>query len=225
LQALFVDKAVPLAQVTGDSVLPAGNQQTMTSGACTLILPSGCPPPCGPGATFVDDGTVHLNGSTSWTLSYHADLFSYVTDSDVPPGATVFQPGERVHVYSDGTSDPAGPAFSGDIRIVAPLVLTAPTALPAASPFVVSWTPDVSDRVQISLSVTTASGTYSQLICEGSDKDGQLTLPDDLLAALPAPPRDYLLEVSRDNLTNGSAGDGRGVVIHSSNVARLTGSD
>jgi hypothetical protein len=55
------------------------------------------------------------------------------------------------------------------------------------------------------------------------DTDGAFTLSDGLLAGLPPPPRDLSLEISRDELSFASAGQGRGVILHSGYALTLTG--
>lgn len=222
--ALFVAPAIPVAAVQGDSVLQQVTLPARMEGPCTLVLPSACAPPCGPSATFVDAGAVHLRGERGGTLdlTYHASQFSYQPVQALAPGTVLFAGGERVTVTGDGAE---APAFTGAIRVAEPLVLEGPAALPwpAGAPFEVAWTVGRGDRIQLVLLASTRDGLFSTLTCNVPDDAGRFTLPAGLIAALPAPPRDLRLEVSRDDFDYGNAGRGLGVIVHAGSSLSLSG--
>lgn len=214
--ALFVAEPIAVAEVQGDSVLKQVMLPAREEGPCRLVLPSGCPPPCGPSATFVDAGAVHLRGDRGGAidLTFHASLFSYQPVQQLVAGNVLFGAGEQVTVSGDGAQ---APAFSGKLRNVEPLERLQPGALPWAkgAPWQVSWTPAHAGRVQIVLTVSTRDGTFSTLTCNVPDESGSFTLQGALVAALPAAPRDLSLDMSRDQLGYGDAGGGLGVIFHS----------
>ncbi len=222
--ALFVAQPVPVAEVQGDSVLPLVDLPSQTDGPCTLVLPSGCPPPCSPGANFVDAGAVHLRGAEGGQLdlTYHASLFSYQPVQTLAPGSILFHGGEEVTVSGDGA---AAPEFHGTIHGAQPLTIDAPASLPVAkgAPFAIAWEPGQAERIRLSLLASTRDGSFATLTCIVPDAPGGFTLPDGLLAGLPPPPRDLSLEVSRDELGFASASQGRGVILHSGFALTIAG--
>jgi hypothetical protein len=221
---LFVAQPIPLGEVEGDSVLRRVTLPARSEGPCTLVLPSACPPPCGPSGMLADGGAVHLRGDRGGTLdlTWHATLFSYQPTVIIPRGTVLFGAGETISVTGEGAQ--ARP-FSGSIVAVEPLVREAPAALPypSGAPWRVSWQPAHAERIQIYLVASTGDGRFATITCNVPDEDGAFTIPSSLISSLPAPPRDLLLDVSRDQLAYASAGDNLGVILHSGSSLRIGG--
>jgi hypothetical protein len=223
--ALFLAQAVPAAPVSGDSVLETAALPSRTDGPCTLTLPSTCAPPCGMPPSLVSGGAVHVRGGrgdADVTLAYDAPSQNYAAAPPIARGGSIFAGGELLAVSGDGAQ---AAAFAGSIRTPVPLALTSPAApLAAANGVTVAWTPDQSDRVAISLVASTSDGRFAVLQCFVADAPGRFELPASLLAALPAPPRDLQLEVSRDWIARvPSVNAGEGVLAHAGFALTLTG--
>ncbi|HZS37711.1 MAG TPA: hypothetical protein VFF06_12830 [Polyangia bacterium] len=223
--ALFLRQAVAADGVTGDSVVPTAALPSRVEGPCTLTLPSTCAPPCGPVPAFADGGAVHVRGGHSdgdVTLAFDAATENYAATPPLARGAAIFSGGEMLSVSGDGAE---APAFSGSVRAPVPLALAAPAQpLAAANGVTVAWTPDQSDRIAISLVASTTDGRFAVLQCFVADAPGSFALPSSLLAALPAPPRDLQLEVSRDFLAHvPSVKSSDGVVVHAGWAVTVTG--
>jgi hypothetical protein len=217
--ALFLREAVDARLVSYDSVLPSAENVARSDGACRLIVPGLCAPPCGVDPAVVNDGNVRIDGGRgvpSVTMTWQGSTL-YVPSPPLPPGASIFEGGETLEISADGAR-----AFSVAIRAPLPVVLTAPATLSAPPDgLTVSWIPDRATRMQLSL-VASAGNSYALVRCEAADELGRFAIPASMMSALPPPPRDLELEASRDELVRApSRADGQGVQLHAAYAVQL----
>jgi hypothetical protein len=211
--ALFVDEPVARATVRGDSVLPPTMAPSARAGACELVESgAACPAPCRPPA-FADAGRVRIDGTrVPVELALDRESASYLPTVPLAAGTLLFDGGEELIVRGDGAG---APGFAGEVRAPMPLTLRGPMPLTAADGVLVSWAPDRSTAITITLVASTTDGRFAIVTCGAADADGALRVPDELIARLPAPPRDLQLQVSRDQIAYAPATvAGEGVVLH-----------
>lgn len=207
--ALFVAAATPAARVDGDDIV-AEPPADAVAGTCRLTLGSCSRCPTQPPA--IDGGTVHITGGRGI-----GDVELRFTDGIYLPvqqiGAVIFDGGETLTFDGDGAT---APAFHGTLLAPAPLMMRVPPASRiGAGDFVVGWVPDVSTRIDITLVASTSDGRIAIVECTADDAAGQTALPASLLSAMPPPPRDLQLLVSRDIIAfQPSVERGLGVVTH-----------
>ena len=114
----------------------------------------------------------------------------------------------------------------GHVVAPQPLTLSAPTDVSqiGSDDLELRWTPSNATQIAILLVASTSDGRWAQVRCTGDDTTGRISIGAPLLAALPAPPRDLQLQVSRDQIERvPSARDGDGVVLHAAQQISLQG--
>jgi hypothetical protein len=216
--ALFVAPPVAASATRGDSLFPPAT--TLQSGRCTLTRSpaQGDAPLPGPiAAGLADAGLVRIVGGAGIAevdLALRLPEGSYLPASPLPPGRPIFDGGETLRISGAGGASAA--PFAGSLQAPRPLTLTAPAALALAdgADLPIAWVADHASAVSATLVVSTSDGRWAIVACDSSDEAGQLALPAALLAALPPPPRDLQLEVSRDQIGVALGPVDTGVLIH-----------
>jgi hypothetical protein len=240
--AAFVDAPVPLSQIAADELAVLQTKPTEVVSGCELYLPPRCSPSCAPNAfceadgvckplplaKYVDAGDVRVTGSVtlaSLRLFYDPASGSYA--SDPPPGATkLFDGGERLLVHGGHGR------WSFEAAIPAPkaVVVNAPDLsldlhLPLDAPFEIVWQSESASSIVVTINASGSDGEYGYVRCATSDT-GKLTVPRDMMAALPRPPRDIRLEVERqEQKTFPTATDGLGVIVHAAQSTWKNGAE
>jgi hypothetical protein len=242
--AELVMPPIPLASAGLASLLEIPYAVAATAGACRAVVrpycSMDCPPrqfcvardTCGgwPDEAPTEAGAIDITGGQRTArvdLAWQPDRAMYLPS---PLGASVFTGGELLHVHAAGG---ALQAFSADIVAPHTLVLTqpevAPLRLPTVGPLALAWVPDATDNtgeIRALLTVDDVQGQATTWIqCEAADGDGSLVVPESLVALLPPPPRNYILEVTRNVVTIAPLGDdGVGVRVHAASEVQASGS-
>lgn len=240
--AAFVDAPVPLAQIAADELAVIQTKPTQVSSGCELYQPAHCSPACAsnafceadgvckslPLAKYVDAGDVHVTGSATLpALRLFFDPASGSYASDPPPGATkLFDGGERLVVRGGHGR------WSFEAAIPAPkaVVVTAPDLsldlhLPLDAAFDVAWQSESASSIVVTINASRADGDYGYVRCATSDT-GKLSVPREMMAALPRPPRDIRLEVERqEQKAFPTATDGLGVIVHAAQSTWKNGAE
>jgi hypothetical protein len=221
--AAFVGRPVSVDDVAGDTILQPVLLPMRSEGPCTLTLPTGCAPPCGPTPVYVDGGAVHLRSQTaSVELVFDSAALGYRAQA-----SGTFVAGAHVEVEGDGA---VVPAFHGSLDAPAPVQLLSPggdglSGLGAVrGDLHLAWVPARATTLAVSLIATTPDGAWATIDCRIPDEPGEFSLPASLLDGLPAAPRALVLQVSRDRLTvAASATAEEGVLLHAGTLTRLEG--
>jgi hypothetical protein len=221
--ATFVARGTPEAQVRGVSILPEG-AYVRRDGPCALATSTYGTPPVMP--TPLDAGPLQILGGKGvprLELAFDSGQHTYLSPSLPQLNSALFVGGESLTVAGGGHG--GIPSFRGVLDAPRPLILTAPTQLQVGpDPFVVSWQPDRANLVELALIASTSDGRWSLVKCQAEDSAGQLVFPASLLAALPSPPRDLQLAVSRDTVVHAiTSHEEAGVLLHASFAVQLKG--
>ncbi len=212
--ASFLSTPVPLAGINGDQLVNLEFAPTQREGRCTLYLPPHCTPACTATALClgqnscvpltplpdVDAGEVRVTGSL-----LHPTIRLWFAGPDTPydadprPGATLLYTGGETLRVAGGTGRFA---FAGDIPAPMPVIVTAPDlTLPLrffpAQDLTVTWQPAGAQLVLLQLVISTGDRGSGHIRCLSPDS-GKLTVPRDLMASLPPPPRSIRFELERD---------------------------
>jgi hypothetical protein len=237
----FVGQTLPVADAYKDSITDVYTEVTSQEGDCTLFVAPTCTPMC-MGATFcyaagtcqelplwsyIDGGQVEVTGSSVVPLIrmwWDAAAAGY--DSQPAPGAPeLFAAGDALHMVG-GMGDFA---FEQDVPAPSPVTLVnpAPTSdlhlMPGA--FDVTWTPDVSDSIEILVGSQASSGASAVIRCVTADT-GALTISADMMSALPPPPRQTTFTIQRNNSRIVPvARAATGIFVHAAQTTLLNGVD
>jgi hypothetical protein len=214
--ALFVAHPIAADKTSGDELFPSAT--TLQSKSCSLLLSASTTAvePTPPAPVMADAGLVRIKGGAGISevdLLAHPPDRSYLPASLLPPGEPIFTGGEMLQFSGSGAS---APAFAGALAAPRPLTLERPETptLSDGEALVITWLPDHAARVSATLVASTTDGRWALVECDAADEDGELALPAELLAQVPAAPRDLQLEVSRDQLGVALGPPDSGVLIH-----------
>ncbi|HZS41467.1 MAG TPA: hypothetical protein VFF06_31775 [Polyangia bacterium] len=208
--ALFIARGVPASQADGDSLFPT--VPARSDGACKLTLSTD--PRDAPWPPLVGAGNVRISGGgqvPELELVFDASTSTYRPSPPLPAGRGIFDGGELLTITAPGGD---APGFSGTIAAPMPIAVTSGLEPPDGADVIVTWVPDHAERIDAALLASTSDGRWAMVECTAPDEGGSLTMPASLLAAMPAPPRDLELDVSRDRLGVARAQSGAGVLVH-----------
>lgn len=238
----FVEPAVPVSSVRGQSITEIDTDPTRVEGPCTLYVAPTCAPACDksswcrapnecaplPAWTYFDAGAITVTGSRDVpVIRFSFDTAAQAYVSDPPPGrAKLFEGGEAL-VVSGGRGDWA---VAGQVTAPPAVVFVSPAAgdalrVPTSGAFDVRWQSEQTGEVDVLLAVSTSDGRAAEVRCVTSDT-GEMLVPPDFVAALPPPPRSTRLEVMRSaQRTMPLAKPGFGVLVHAAYSAWMNGED
>jgi hypothetical protein len=240
--AAFIAEALPTSAVRDDQLIQLDQVPTATAGLCTLWRRPVCTPACQGGAycagtdlcrtvppvLYVDGGPIAIRGSLLQpliSLVFTAADTGY--QSTPPPGrALLFGGGEVLDV--EGGQGPyrlAGALPAPTWLSVSQPDLGAPLHVPTTGPLELRWDAGTAALVVILVNASRSDGDYGVIRCVGPDS-GSATVPAELLAGLPSPPRDNRIEIERDNeLILKTVTPGVGIYTHAAFSAWAVGSD
>lgn len=238
--ASFVRDPVPLANALGGTLTEIDPAVARVAGACVLyVLPScaGCAPTeycaasdrCAtlPDFHYVGAGAVSVTGSTVVPLIRiwpQGDDGTYVADP-MPGAQRLFAGGETLAFRGgDGAN-----AFVADLPAPGPVDVLAPDLVtelrvPLAGGMDVRWAPPPSDEVVVRVFASSTS-TSAWIRCDTASATA-ITIPAELIASLPQPPRTTRLEVERiEQRVVPTARAELGVLVHAAQTTWKNGSD
>jgi hypothetical protein len=180
-----------------------------------------------PSWRYVDGGPVEVTGGLLVPLiRMWWDAPAAVYESDPPPGGPqLFVGGEDLEILG-GTGDFA---FCGDIPAPKRVALWSPDPnahlqLPVGVALQIAWTSEETDEIEVLITASGDSGA-AEIRCVTSDT-GALTIPADLMGALPSPPRQTRFEILRtEQRFVPIARAGAGVLVHAAQSTWMNGSD
>ncbi len=200
--ATFLREPTQLRPLFGDQVVNFAVEATVAAGPCALFRPTSCEPSCDgnreyctrentcapfKALSFFDAGPVTIRGSSvapnldiRWSGTYYR--------ANVPFQQAVFAGGETLQV------DAA--TFSGSVVAPSAVTITEPSTLhlPASGPFRLSWAGARAPSVFVRLDVRSRDGAQATVACVAPDT-GTMVVPSEIINALPAPPRQFNLEL------------------------------
>jgi hypothetical protein len=237
----FVDQGLPVDAAKKDSITEIDTVVTSQEGPCVLRVAPDCTQAC-PGPTFcfapdtcqdlptwkyIDGGEVDVTGSSIVPLiRMYWDATSAGYDSQPAPGAPeLFAGGDPLRL-AGGTGD-----FIFEQSVQAPSGVTLLTPDPgsdlhlAPGALAVTWAPDVSDAIEILITSQASSGASAVIRCVTTDT-GALTVPADMIDALPPPPRQTSFQILRnDDRIVPVARAGAGIFVHAAQTTWINGVD
>jgi hypothetical protein len=210
--ATFHRDGVDARSYAGDDPFGREPAATRKSGPCALH------PMTALDATplhLFDAGAITARGGATDVRMWFAEQ-GYVTEPQ-PGRARLFFGGERLSV--------TGRDFSTTVSAPTLPTITEPSALkiPATGPLRVRWKSDAAPTMVIVLSASSPSGD-AFIRCATND-GGALDIHEDLLALLPAPPREMRLDVERFDERLAVTNDGLGIVVRVAHTAWIRGVD
>ena len=234
-------RPVVLDELHTDQLVELSFAPTSRRGDCALYLPPSCTPPCAAHAycaakdscrafapvTYVDGGDFHVTGSR---VAPRIRLFwsdrGQTYDSEPPPGsAPLFAGGERLEL-TGGRGDYA---LAGSLGTPLPVEMESPDLrqplrLPVGD-WTIRWRGAGAHQVVVLVNASTRQGRSGYIKCVTADV-GRVTVPGEMLAALPATPRDIRLEVERhEERILPLPRQGQGFIVHAAFSAWQNGSE
>jgi hypothetical protein len=239
--AAFLQQGIPVTTFHRDSVTEIDTVVTKTDGPCNLYVAPTCtsvclgatfcyaPDTCQPlpAWTYINGGEVDVTGSSLIPLiRMYWDAAASSYDSDPAPGGlTLFAGGEQLKIVG-GTGEFA---FRGTVPAPMPLVLLSPSPsedfhMPlGATALPLTWKSLNSGSIEVLITASSPSGAEGEIRCY-TDDTGSLTVPADLMAAMPPPPRATTFEILRNvEIVMPIARPGAGVFIHAGQTTWMTG--
>jgi hypothetical protein len=238
-----VEKPISLAELDGREPFSLRYEPAARQGSCWLFLPPSCAPACAPSKLCtgpnqctpitpllnLDIGELQVTGSATAPLIrlwFIAPESSYGVDP-APGAAKLYAGGERLEITGG-----RGPyALHGSWPAPAPVVVYEPAEqqplhLPTAGPFTLRWEPAGSSLMVVQLITSGRDGAWGNIRCLVPDS-GSFTVPGELIAALPPPPRSVRYELERDEelLLPLPLGPGVGMLVHAGFTAWQNGTD
>jgi len=208
------------SQLTGYQLASAAqvNVSVIQQGSCQVFsaTSSGTSTSTGGNLTYLDAGTVTINGPSGSGLSNQAltktnNSYSLADYEGIPlPGQATFSLPPGGYSLSGTGGNDVG-SFSTSLTLASPLTLTSPlpSTVNRSSPLTLNWTGgNATDLVQIigSSSVTTGTGnnavtSTTEFICLTTAGQKTFTVPSSVLIQLPASPAGSsgILEVASGN--------------------------
>lgn len=238
--ASFVRDPVPLASALGGTLTEIDPAVTSVAGACALyVLPScaACAASeyclardrCAtlPEFHYVGAGAVAVTGSTVVPL---IRIWPEGTDgayvADPAPGAQRLFAGGETLAFRGGDGANAFVAelpAPGPVEVLAPDLVT-DLRVPLDGAMDVRWAPPASDEVVVRVLVSSASAS-AWIRCDTASATA-ITIPAELIASLPPPPRTTRLEVERiEQRVVPTARAGLGVLVHAAQTTWKNGND
>jgi hypothetical protein len=237
----FVAQNVPVDAARKDSITDVYTAATSQEGPCALYVAPTCTTAC-LGSTFcyapdtcqalptwkyIDGGQVQVTGSSLVPLiRMWWDASSSGYDSQPAPGAPQLFAGGDILDLAGGAGD-----FAFEQRVAAPNVVTLMTPDPSTDlhlmpgPLAVTWVSDVSDTIEILVTSQATSGASAAIRCVTTDT-GALTIPGDMVNALPPPPRQTSFQILRNNIgIVPVARPGAGIFVHVAQTTWVNGVD
>jgi hypothetical protein len=237
----FVAGGVPVSAASQDTITEVDTAVTEAEGPCALSLVPTCTPGCTgtsfcyapdscqpfPSWQYIDGGQIVVTGSSVIPeIRMWWDPSASTYDADPAPGApSLFAGGDMLHIV--GGMGPS--AFVEDVVAPQPIALLAPDPnadfhmMPGALD--VRWTSEGSDDIEILVTSQAASGALGSIRCVTTDT-GSLTVPADMMNAMPPPPRQTSFEILRnDTRVVPVAQKGEGVYVHVGQTTWLDGLD
>jgi len=227
----------------GESITEVDTQATSVEGPCTVFVLPVCDPGCAPGQycwssdtckpfpvwTPFDAGSFAVTGSQALSVVrfwFEPSVGAY--ESDPPAGSNVplFRGGEAL-TLAGGQGDRSA---STEVPAPIPVVLDAPSPLeplhfPMSGPLDVRWESAGGDEMDLYLSVATNNSPGVEVRCVIGDS-GAFTVPADVVARFPRPPRQIRIELQRTEQRIARAvRRGYGVLFHVAFSAWLNGAD
>jgi len=237
----IVDRDIPPAFASKDSITEIDTVVSSQEGPCTLYTSPTCTPDCA-GATYcfapdscqplpewpyIDGGEVDVTGSSvvpRIRMWWDTAAATYVSDP-APGGPELFAGGETLHL-AGGTGDHA---FTFDVPAPKPIALSTPDPMsdlhlvPGA--LEVAWTSGIADSVEVIVVAQASTGAQGEIRCVTTDS-GSLTIPADLMNAIPPPPRQTSFQILRNNERIAPvARAGAGLFIHAGQTTWIQGVD
>jgi hypothetical protein len=243
LWAAFLDPAPAIAEIQGESITEIDTQATGVEGPCTVFVLPLCDPSCAAGQycwsndsckpfprwTPVDAGAFVVTGSRELSLvrfAFDASAGGYVSDPAVGSNVQLFAGGEPL-TLAGGEGD-----WSASTEVPAPMPVVldepspqAPLHFPASGPMDLRWESAGADEMDVYLSVATNDAPGVQVRCVIGDT-GAFTVPADIVARFPPPPRQIRIELQRtEQRIARAARPGYGLLFHVAFSAWLDGAD